>query len=119
MNHIITETKKFYDVPGYIDAVGYEGSDETGSELVAEKGKSYEYSIRVAADGAYQFGVVGSSTQNAKVTLYNGDVKIGEVTLGAQKKTYSLAQTADLKAGKAVLRMEVSGGAASISRLIC
>ncbi len=119
MNHIITETKKFYDVPGYIDAVGYEGSDETGSELVAEKDKSYEYSIRVAADGAYQFGVVGSSTQNAKVTLYKGDVKIGEVTLGAQKKTYSLAQTADLKAGKAVLRMEVSGGAASISRLIC
>lgn len=115
INYFLTETKKFYDVPGNVDAVGYEGSNETVTELTAQKGDSYEYSVKVAADETYEFGVLGSSSDNARITLYVSDTKIGEVTIGSEKKTYRLSQSMAMNAGKTVLRMEVTSGTAKVS----
>lgn len=117
IRHIITEIKKFAMVPGNIEAVQYEDSKEESGDVKAENNAFYEYSVKVTAEDYYEIGVVGSSKDQAKVTLYMGSEKLGDVTLGEDKKTYSLASPVKLAAGKQVLRMEVSGGTAVISRI--
>lgn len=117
INYFITRTKKFYNVPGNVDAAGYDGSNEKEIDIAAEAGKSYEYSVKVAYDENYEFAVLGSSNNNAKVALYVADAKVGEVTIGSEKKAYALAKSMDIQAGKTVVRMEVLSGSAKISLL--
>ena len=102
---------------GNIEAVQYEDSKEESGDVKAENNAFYEYSVKVTAEDYYEIGVVGASKDQAKVTLYMGSEKLGDVTLGEDKKTYSLASPVKLAAGKQVLRMEVSGGTAVISRI--
>lgn len=100
--------KPIYSVPGNIDM----------QQCKAEKGDSYSYPVVIGKSETYELGLEAKSETGAVAKLYWNDTEVGNVTIGKEKKVYSLDRSFVAEQEEGTLRVVITSGGAELYQII-